>query len=67
MQEIGVAAPSRQSLLALCWLNFFLAGMQAAFGPMVSLLALAVATDADGNEYKGFPTIGRRLCFAPLY
>jgi MFS family permease len=31
-----IAAPSRQSLLALCWLNFFLAGMQAAFGPIVA-------------------------------
>ena len=30
------AAPSRQSLLALGWLNFFLSGMQAAFGPIVA-------------------------------
>jgi MFS family permease len=28
------AAPSRHSLLALSWLNFFLAGMQTAFGPI---------------------------------
>jgi len=26
--------PSRQSLKALGWLNFFLSGMQAAFGPV---------------------------------
>lgn len=30
------AAPSRQSLLALSWLNFFLSGMQAAFGPIAA-------------------------------
>jgi len=30
------AAPSRQSLLALSWLNFFLAGMQTAFGPIAA-------------------------------
>jgi MFS family permease len=30
------AAPSQQSLLALGWLNFFLSGMQAAFGPIVT-------------------------------
>ena len=29
-------APSRQSLLALSWLNFFLAGMQTAFGPIAA-------------------------------
>lgn len=28
------AAPSQQSLLALSWLNFFLSGMQVAFGPV---------------------------------
>ena len=27
------AQPSRRSLLALSWLNFFLSGMQTAFGP----------------------------------
>jgi MFS family permease len=27
-------APSQQSLLALSWLNFFLSGMQTAFGPI---------------------------------
>ena len=31
-----LAAPSRQSLLALSWLNFFLAGMQTAFGPIAA-------------------------------
>jgi MFS family permease len=30
------AAPSQQSLIALGWLNFFLAGMQTAFGPIVA-------------------------------
>jgi len=30
------AVPSRQSLLALSWLNFFLAGMQTAFGPIAA-------------------------------
>jgi MFS family permease len=30
------AAPSRQSLLALGWLNFFLSGMQSAFGPVAA-------------------------------
>ena len=30
------AGPSRQSLLALSWLNFFLAGMQTAFGPLAA-------------------------------
>jgi MFS family permease len=29
-------APSRQSLFALGWLNFFLAGMQTAFGPIAA-------------------------------
>jgi MFS family permease len=33
---IGSAAPSRQSLLALGWLNFFLSGMQTAFGPIAA-------------------------------
>jgi MFS family permease len=30
------AAPSRQSLVALNWLNFFLSGMQTAFGPIAA-------------------------------
>ena len=30
------SAPSRGSLLALSWLNFFLAGMQTAFGPIAA-------------------------------
>jgi len=32
----AAAAPSRQSLLALGWLNFFLSGMQSAFGPVAA-------------------------------
>ena len=30
------ATPSRRSLFALSWLNFFLAGMQSAFGPIAA-------------------------------
>jgi len=30
------AAPSQQSLLGLSWLNFFLSGMQTAFGPIAA-------------------------------
>src|SRR3974377_1577652 len=30
------SAPSRGSLLALSWLNFFLSGMQTAFGPIAA-------------------------------
>jgi MFS family permease len=30
------ATPSQQSLLALSWLNFFLSGMQSAFGPIAA-------------------------------
>ena len=30
------AVPSQQSLLALSWLNFFLSGMQTAFGPIAA-------------------------------
>jgi MFS family permease len=43
-----LAAPSRQSLLALSWLNFFLAGMQTAFGPIaVAYLAAREWTAKD--------------------
>lgn len=34
--RLPAAAPSRRSLLALSWLNFFLSGMQAAFGPIAA-------------------------------
>jgi MFS family permease len=34
--RLSSAAPSRQSLLSLDWLNFFLSGMQAAFGPIAA-------------------------------
>ena len=40
------AAPSRQSLLALSWLNFFLAGMQTAFGPIAAAYLAAQAWTA---------------------
>jgi len=30
------AAPSQRSLFALSWLNFFLSGMQTAFGPVAA-------------------------------
>ena len=36
LSQAKLAAPSRQSLLALSWLNFFLAGMQTAFGPIAA-------------------------------
>lgn len=32
----GAITPSRQSLLGLSWLNFFLSGMQTAFGPIAA-------------------------------
>ena len=31
-----LAAPSQQSLRALGWLNFFLSGIQTAFGPIAA-------------------------------
>jgi predicted MFS family arabinose efflux permease len=31
-----IVTPSRRSLLALSWLNFFLAGMQSGFGPIAA-------------------------------
>jgi hypothetical protein len=31
-----ITTASRQSLIALSWLNFFLAGMQSAFGPIAA-------------------------------
>jgi MFS family permease len=34
-------APSQQSLLALSWLNFFLSGMQTAFGPIFAAYLVA--------------------------
>ena len=41
-------APSRQSRLALSWLNFFLSGMQTAFGPIAAAyLAAAEWTAKD--------------------
>jgi MFS family permease len=40
------AAPSQQSLLALSWLNFFLAGMQTAFGPIAAAYLAAQAWTA---------------------
>ena len=41
-------APSRQSLLALSWLNFFLSGMQTAFGQIAAAyLAAAEWTAKD--------------------
>ena len=39
VEAMGVreaAAPSQPSLLALSWLNFFLSGMQTAFGPIAA-------------------------------
>jgi hypothetical protein len=43
-----LAASSRQSLLALSWLNFFLSGVQSAFGPtLVAFLAAQQWTARD--------------------
>ena len=36
LPSVDTAAPSRRSLFALSWLNFFLAGMQSAFGPIAA-------------------------------
>jgi len=36
LPSVETAAPSRRSLFALSWLNFFLAGMQSAFGPIAA-------------------------------
>jgi MFS family permease len=51
-----IAAPSRQSLLALCWLNFFLAGMQGAFGPIVA--AYLAARDWSAKDIGFALSIG---------
>jgi MFS family permease len=45
------AAPSRQSLLALSWLNFFLAGMQTAFGPIAAAYLAAQGWTAKDIGY----------------
>jgi MFS family permease len=39
-------APSRRSLLALEWLNFFLSGLQVAFGPIAAAYLAAQAWTA---------------------
>ena len=53
------AAPSQQSLHALSWLNFFLAGMQTAFGPIAAaFLAAREWTAKDiGFVLRGRPGI----------
>src|SRR6516162_1984785 len=45
------AAPSQQSLLALSWLNFFLAGMQSAFGPIAAAYLAAQGWSAKDIGY----------------
>jgi MFS family permease len=50
------AAPSQQSLLALCWLNFFLSGMQAAFGPIAA--AYLAAREWTAKDIGFVLTIG---------
>jgi MFS family permease len=50
------AAPSQQSLLALCWLNFFLSGMQAAFGPIAA--AYLAAREWSAKDIGFVLTIG---------
>jgi hypothetical protein len=39
----ALAAPSQQSLLALSWLNFFLSGMQTAFGVSSQFIVQRIA------------------------
>ena len=43
------AAPSQRSLIALSWLNFFLSGMQTAFGPIAAAF-LAVQEWTAGSR-----------------
>jgi MFS family permease len=51
-QPMGeAAAPSRQSLLALSWLNLFLAGMQSAFGPIAAAYLAAQGWSAKDIGY----------------
>jgi MFS family permease len=50
------AAPSQQSLLALSWLNFFLAGMQTAFGPIAA--AYLAAREWSAKDIGFVLTIG---------
>ena len=42
------ATPSQQSMLALSWLNFFLSGMQSAFGPIAAAYLAAQGWAAKG-------------------
>src|SRR6516164_4700409 len=48
------AAPSQQSLLALSWLNFFLAGMQTAFGPVAAAYLVSVAKPHFATQDRDF-------------
>jgi MFS family permease len=41
------AAPSQHSLVALSWLNFFLSGMQTAFGPIVTAYLVVRGWNAE--------------------
>jgi hypothetical protein len=55
------AAPSLQSLLALSWLNFFLAGMQTAFGPIA--VAYLAAREWTAKDIGFVLSIGRHRQF----
>jgi MFS family permease len=46
MSVASPPAPSRRSLLALDWLNFFLSGLQVAFGPIAAAYLAAQAWTA---------------------
>ena len=41
------AAPSQQNLLVLDWLNFFLSGMQTAFGPFIAAYLVVQGWSAE--------------------
>jgi hypothetical protein len=59
-------APSRRSLLALGWLNFFVSGMQAAFGPIAAAyLAAQGWTAKDIGFVLGIGGIASLVSQAP--
>ena len=51
MAKLPPATPSRRSLLALGCLNFFLSGMQAAFGPIAPAYLAAQGWTAKDIGY----------------
>jgi MFS family permease len=60
------ATPSRRSLFALSWLNFFLAGMQSAFGPIAAAyLAAQQWTAKDIGFVLSIGGIASLVCQVP--